>query len=43
MIQRWSDCSCEDYPCCGHYDTITGESDDYGRYAEDYHLDDMGD
>lgn len=25
MPTRWSDCHCEDYPCCGHYDSIDPE------------------
>lgn len=24
-MQRWDDCRCEDFPCCGHYDTIAAE------------------
>ena len=24
-MQRWHDCRCEDFPCCGHFDTIEAE------------------
>lgn len=23
--QRYEDCHCEDYPCCGHYDILYGD------------------
>lgn len=23
--QRYEDCRCEDYPCCGHYDILHGD------------------
>lgn len=23
--QRYEDCRCEDYPCCGHYDILYGD------------------
>ena len=25
MQQRYEDCRCEDYPCCGHYDILHGD------------------
>jgi hypothetical protein len=25
MQQRYPECHCEDYPCCGHYDIIYGD------------------
>jgi hypothetical protein len=25
---KWFDCSCEDYPCCGHYDIIYGDENE---------------
>jgi len=25
MQVKYSDCQCEDYPCCGHYDIVYGD------------------
>jgi len=33
-MQRYHDCHCEDYPCCGHYDTLYGDEDE-GNYCDD--------
>lgn len=27
MMIRYDDCRCEDYPCCGHYDSAAPEAD----------------
>jgi len=24
-MNRYEDCSCEDYPCCGHFDSVEAE------------------
>lgn len=33
-MNRWYDCRCEDFPCCGHYDDIRPTED----YVEDPYL-----
>lgn len=34
MMIKYSDCHCEDYPCCGHYDTVYGDEQELREYDE---------
>lgn len=39
MQVRYEDCRCEDYPCCGHFDTLYGDEQqgNYCDYCGIYH------
>jgi hypothetical protein len=41
--QRWHDCRCEDYPCCGHYDILYGDEGrpEYCDQCGGYHHPDL--
>ena len=36
-MQRWHDCTCEDFPCCGHYDTMDAGPPDPCDYCGTIH------